>query len=591
MSAEHLYDKVFRKLLTRRLTVEPSQGSYLQLVSYEDNILVLHPEALRVFEQVKAPIGVVVVGGPSKSGRSSLLNLLIDKPELNSQEGLRSRSPGLWLYNRPAYRGDIEILTIDTEGFDDIEMDSRLMVVLYVISSVFIYNSRGLIDLDSLKRFRVLAQLPALIEMPGRHHASVMQRLAPKFIWVLRDFGVSLVDAKGTPISGQEYLTSVLETADVDHDDYPDSLAATRQILMNLFEQRDCVTFPVPVDHSTANVDMTAQLTPEFMRKLEYLRDTAIENCPSKRFFGQQANGPLLSKMLRRTVEDLNSLSKMDFALNWLQVKETEYAGLLEEVKASYLRRRVIDVEAMPYNENELVINLHNARQKAMESLRKSFVQDSYMESKLMEDLDVFFETDFKFYMEANHQTSVEFNRAILRRVFSEVFQRMDEGYYNNHYRQLEGDWKVAADKFEAKARGPGRFEALIWFADKYQNERFSNFFRSMLGHLRTELSVVKRDCHTIREHRKSIEDEVNRMTTEERTWRELLCAMETKAGIVPSNEPTETKVENLIGWVKDRIALKKRLEEQCRQAEDEAASLFLITKGKTIKKSCFSAL
>jgi hypothetical protein len=51
----------------------------------------------------------------------------------------------------------------------------------------------------------------------------------------------------------------------------------------------------------------------------------------------------------------------------------------------------------------------------------------------------------------------------------------------------------------------------------------------------------------------------------------------------LPTDEPTEKKVENVIEWGKDRIATKKLFNEQCRQAED----LFLIMMRLTMKKSC----
>jgi hypothetical protein len=543
MTTDRLHESIFSH--RKNVLVPPS--TFVQLLKFEDNSMVFNPEGLKVIELTTLPIGVAVIGGPGSTGRTGLLNLLIGKPEL--EEGLQDRDSGLWIYSEAVCSGDHEILVVDVEGFGESELDLQLMVVLYVLSSVFIFNSRGFIDEPSMQRFKVLNHLTSLLDLPRNHPEETLRSMAPYFIWTLRDFGPKLMDEEGVTLRGKEYLQGVLESAIVQSADYIAQFNHTRQSLLNIFQQRDCVCFPA--DSSD----------PKFRVQLEYLKQVAFLQCPPKSFFGQTVNGPLLSSMLQLTVRDINTSTRPDLSRNWRLVKEIELSALLDEVKQNYLSVRVVDLKAMPYNEYDLLVALDQARQEAMLVLRKSITQDKELEATLNEELDCFFEIDSKFYLEANLMASDAFNRALLQRVFRGISDRMSDGFYACNFAQLDHDFKQAMQSYHAASRGPGDFEAFLEFNSKFMTEGFECLGNSTK--YQEELSSLQSECKGLLEDQTRLDEQVRSVVEEETHWTQLVQQMESMLNFEHYPLHLDKRVEAIINRVRERRLYKKQVEER----------------------------
>ena len=110
-------------------------------------------ERIRVME---GPLSVACIVGPQRTGKSLLMNRIL----LNRNEGFRvgssvkSCTKGIWMWNQPLkahYQNrQVNLLVMDCEGLDSIErsesFDVQLFSLVVVMSSLLIYNSRGVVD-------------------------------------------------------------------------------------------------------------------------------------------------------------------------------------------------------------------------------------------------------------------------------------------------------------------------------------------------------------------------------------------------------------------------------------------------------------
>jgi hypothetical protein len=81
--------------------------------------------------------------------------------------------------------------------------DINLLMLIFLISSTVIYNSVGAIDEQSLDQLRVIVNLKkAMGEKPTTQ---------PRFVWVLRDFALQLINKKGDEMTPDQYLEDCLE--------------------------------------------------------------------------------------------------------------------------------------------------------------------------------------------------------------------------------------------------------------------------------------------------------------------------------------------------------------------------------------------
>lgn len=605
MSADWLYDRLFKKQLDKSFAHQDSDGRYVELLKFEGSGIQLCPEGLLVLEQASGPIGVFAVTGPSKTGRTSLLNLLLKRPDLNRPDLLAEGTTGLWIYSRPVLKGEVEVYAIDSQGFGSRDLDKQLMTVLYVMCSVFIFNSIGMIDESSMKKLGVIRELPKLIQQADKGSVDLkpaqlldstkaLKSLAPTFVWTLRDFSLNLTDEHGRPVSGKDYLESVLETGHV-QSDYTEAFKHTSDTLCSLFIERDCVRFQRPLDDGSMEFDMSGPVSPKFMRQLDKLHAVAVSQCRSKKFFGQTTNGPLLSLMIQQVVKVLVGEERLDFKKCWNIVKETEYIRVLEEVKQYYIAHRDFDAELMPYDENDLVLKLHRAKEDAVMSLRKSFVKDQRFEDRLIEEFDSYFETDLKFTLEGNVHASIEYNTILLDKVFSSIFERMESGYYSENFNEVDADWEVAAQNYEDQARGPGRFQALSSFGYRFQNERLSKFFKGMLHSYEDKLLVTQRESQQIKERRKAAEEDLRKLNLDDEGLKNLMEEIETKInGSTNEDMPADQRLEIVIEWLKTSDERKRDLEEQRKLAEEEHYKATVVSKRQVVvnkpqNKSCCS--
>ena len=128
---------------------------------------------------------------------------------------VESCTKGIWIWNnyRKKNASNAKIIFIDSEGTSSTDRstktyDSKIFALVVLISSLFIYNSNNNIDEFGISELALAAQLSNSIATNALVDKEMMiTELAPRFIWVLRDFSLEKVHPEsGKEISSNEYL-------------------------------------------------------------------------------------------------------------------------------------------------------------------------------------------------------------------------------------------------------------------------------------------------------------------------------------------------------------------------------------------------
>eukprot|EP01016_Furgasonia_blochmanni_P011120 TRINITY_DN14920_c0_g1_i1.p1 TRINITY_DN14920_c0_g1~~TRINITY_DN14920_c0_g1_i1.p1 ORF type:complete len:287 (-),score=54.74 TRINITY_DN14920_c0_g1_i1:58-861(-) len=189
-------------------------GGYpVQLIKYDPRTqkFELNPEAVNELCQFDKKISIVCLAGHYRTGKSFLLNKLLNL----EGEGFRvdpsvtSCTQGIWIWTKPVYneRDDALIYFIDTEGSGSTEKDSnhdaKIFSMALLISSYFLYNSVGCIDENAINQLSLVTQISRNIQISvdGPSDEYSLSYYAPKFLWLLRDFTLEMQDSKGRPIN------------------------------------------------------------------------------------------------------------------------------------------------------------------------------------------------------------------------------------------------------------------------------------------------------------------------------------------------------------------------------------------------------
>lgn len=213
----------------------------------------------------------------------------------------------------------MSILFIDSEGCKSVDKnnthDAKIFAILILLSSLFIYNSKGAIDEQAINQLSLATCLSELISTQTSSHdteeemKSRISALAPKFLWLLRDFHLTLIDEDGSPITAHEYMENILNMRHV-FGRNPEKQAHIRQEILDIFKDRDCMTLPRPAEEekileNLSNINKD-KIRPKFLKNIQKLKKN-VKNCPVKKINGTEINGKILLGLLDEYLKALNN--------------------------------------------------------------------------------------------------------------------------------------------------------------------------------------------------------------------------------------------------------------------------------------------
>lgn len=330
----------------------------IQLVRHFEGKFEMTSEAQSYFSSIVQDRRVVVVSvcGSFRTGKSYLLNLLSGRigPTCERSRSLFETSgtvgactSGIWMWgSTPRSANEPVYLLVDCEGSgnsaNNRDHDSRLFAIAMLMSSYFMYNSKGVIDDPSLSALSLVASLAA-----SSIDASITQKSKPKFMWVLRDFVLALESLAGTQISSSEYLDNLLR-----------SKPAYRRSLSQLFVTLDCTTLVAPVTDESFLQRLTeiswGELRPEFRSQVLSLRSKLLRDAKPKKSFSDdtEMTGLQYMQFLQAVVSAINSGTVPRIDSIWKEVQAAQTEALVTRLTKEFESR--IAAITLPTSEDEL---------------------------------------------------------------------------------------------------------------------------------------------------------------------------------------------------------------------------------------------
>lgn len=284
------------------------------------------PEAIKFLSTITTPIGVAGVCGANRTAKSSLANLaILSKQSFAVGSTIAPCTKGLYVATEVIQRQSVPYIFLDSEGTASLESsyqeDIEIMALMYLLTSVFIYNSMHRIDETNLN---VLSLVTITIKKLQQSNPELVDY--PLFVWVLRDFNLLLQDKAGQKMNADEYLKHVLEesphptkkrklepgeTIEEEKKDVQTDFHEIKQVIRRSFQSFHCITFCTPSSDSTIlqNISHVSKkkLNPEFQRKLLDFQHLIDHKIFIKTFCGKPVTGPLFLLLLEKYVLAFNS--------------------------------------------------------------------------------------------------------------------------------------------------------------------------------------------------------------------------------------------------------------------------------------------
>ena len=319
----------------------------INLIEFRRNDFVLNEKALNILNSIKEDLIIVAIVGKARTGKSYLMNLLLNNNNSSSpgsgfqiSSRLNSCTKGIWLWNTPRISPqspNTKIIFIDSEGTNSTDIstktyDSKIFALIVLISSLFIYNTHGNIDERSIADLALAAHLSDTVATNIIEDKDIIiNKLAPKFIWVLRDFVLDKIDPEtGKEISSNEYLELCLRNKLLSKNNIGMENNLIRENIIKYFKERECVTLPRPVDleedlHKLDEIPFE-KLKPNFRSEFLKLKMNVYENSRVKKLGNKKINGPILVGLLTQFINSLNSklIPNINTAIENIIINEIE---------------------------------------------------------------------------------------------------------------------------------------------------------------------------------------------------------------------------------------------------------------------------
>lgn len=278
-----------------------TRSSIRPLIAFVDGAYRVDEETAAWLSERTRPFSVLACAGKFRTGKSFLLNRLLDRPAgkgFGVGETVQACTRGIWVCTEMMSHNGNDVLVLDTEGIDALDAESqhdvRIVAIAVLICSAFAYNSMSHLDEAAVQTLSLMTKISQALEGGGH---------APSLYWVLRDFSLQMVDAEGRSLTNADYLEQALQP--------PTGLdkCATRDAIRGVFRERHLVTLPRPHrGESAQRLDArgSAGLSPKFERYLGILREHICDHARRYTVGGIEVGGSVYVEHVRNIVRAIN---------------------------------------------------------------------------------------------------------------------------------------------------------------------------------------------------------------------------------------------------------------------------------------------
>ena len=463
-------------------------NSSYQLVAFnEQGKLEIIEEGCRMLQEMKQRHAVIAVTGPYRSGKSFLLNLLMETEVFKVGSRVQACTAGIWvnqvIKNRQSY------LFIDVEGFGSTSRssndDGKLLAMALSISSLVIYNSIGVINESKINHLSLALTYCQLITSQYENPSE-----SPHLIWVLRDFILDLVNTTGEKITSSQYLESIL-TPEAKLKTY-EPTKKMREMITSTFAKRTCVTLPRPVDdEKSLQALSTSELKPEFQKGLKKLKKI-VYSTPTKAINNKFLRGKELVQIIKLLVHNLNSEKIPHVPSAWQSIIEQEYENLAEQSQEEQLRIITKLRSQIPLDEPVIMTTLQTFKEKVEKLFIDCHFCDEALTRKCISGFSESLDDDLNSLLSDNRKACLEFNVNLLNSLFPALFVAIENNEYENDIDKLELEWSDLMEQFESRSKGNGKMNAISEFSRRNQESVLGKMLSDVVLEMRVQVGSLR---------------------------------------------------------------------------------------------------
>jgi hypothetical protein len=397
-----------------QISFDVSSGQAVDFISFDraSQEFILHDEVNDLLLDYQGKIAFVFNLGEKKVGKSFLLNKVLDLEPGNCFE---QNMKGLKIWSTACVKDseDLSIFFVDCEsGTGDKQLELFVWSLAFLVGSVVMLHSFGPIDKSTWNNLETIDYLKRKIvfsddEMENEYSLS---HVAPRLIWLMRDYEITLKDINGRLMTADNYLDMELR----DNQD-GQTINERKLSMINVFKERLAFAMPTPSEEPVNFNKGTESLNEEFLYHLEHLKERIYSKTGPKLFEGVAFDSRMFLNAVNCLIEVFNSNKPMYFNEMVEIVFQEEVDMLLSDGKEFYndlFLKAFPDFEEMkPVPSEELLKEMKLIRQNTFENFTlppqiKMKMSDEFTEC--FEGLQRYIENSERIFLGKNEEKAIK---------------------------------------------------------------------------------------------------------------------------------------------------------------------------------------
>ena len=445
----------------------------IPFVIYENNKFIIPKEAKNLLANLPYKnISIISLVGKYRTGKSFLLNRVL----LNIQSSgfgvgptFKACTKGIWIWSDPIMiknkycKEKFPCFLIDTEGLgaydEEINHDSKIFLIAVLISSLFIYNSVGYIDENTINNLSFVLNLSKTIKLKNNSNEENEEELAeyfPSLLWLLRDFSLKLEDKDGNVITEKQYLENSLKEIK-GNNEIIEEKNKVRNLIKTYFPERDCFTMVRPVEKESDLQIMQnlpdQRLRKEFLEQAQIFKNKVLQKTKPKMFMKKNVTGSILVDLVQSILNSINGGSIPVIENSWKYVIQNECIKQSDNIVKTF-KEKIENYRNLNKNNKNYVKDVQEFTNNLFDNYLNSFKNNSMFDDDTKKDfigkIKEKLENELKKFNKENEKIFEEkFNEEAdnLIKKFSQNFEDIDK--YSNNYFHFFNDMENYRDQID----------------------------------------------------------------------------------------------------------------------------------------------
>jgi hypothetical protein len=460
----------------------------VQLIRVREDRLEICEDGNRLLSKIKVAMKSVGVFGLTNSGKGLLLNLLTGKLGQKYKIVFERMTEGIWIWGSEQSESTVFIDCI-TLSEEHSVVNSRLIALMTMLSSVVVFNSLGPISLSDLRQLSLFNFMSNYSGLITNTH----------FIWLLRSFELNVYDEHGL-ITPHKYMQGILQA-------YSAAEGELGGDLHRLFASVACTALSRPTLDEELLVSyenlQESDLTPKFLAQVRSLKAEIESKLTKKLLFEVPMSGTMTAFMLSDLLDRINQDMPIEKQSVLHKLAIAKHRHLISKAEETYYSELDLDYESLPVSEVTLSGMLLKARMKS----ERILAEDEAFKAEAYDQLSVIAEVSERYWFTVNAELSDVYNQALAERLLKPILASVGEAITQDSYTHYIENWNHFIATYKQQARGVNRLRPVMRFLNENQTAAFNKHFSIELDKYSKQIQHATESKATMTRTKRDLED------------------------------------------------------------------------------------